>query len=60
MSKIFELEALIKSLLEKLDLVEMSNENQFINVDGEDNSAINCVEAKPTMYLILVGLVALA
>jgi len=27
-AKIFELEALMKSLLEKLDVVEMSNKNQ--------------------------------
>jgi len=60
MAKIFELEVLMKSLLEKLDVVEMSNENQVINVDGEDNSAISCVEAKRTLHLILVGLVALA
>jgi len=59
-AKIFELEALMKSLLEKLDVIEISNENQVINVDGEDDSAISCVEAKRTMHLILVGLVALA
>jgi len=48
MTEIFELEALMKSLLEKLDVVEMSNENQVINVDREDDSAISCVEAKRT------------
>jgi len=32
-AKIFELEALMKSLLEKLNVIEMSNENQVINAD---------------------------
>jgi len=59
-AKIFELEALMKSLLEKLNVVEMSNENQVINVDGEEDSAISCVEAKRTVHLILVGLIVLA
>jgi len=59
-AEIFELEALMKSLLEKLDVIEMSNENEVINVDREDDSAISCVEAKHTMHLILVGLVVLA
>jgi len=38
MAEIFELEALMKSLLEKLNVVEMSNENQVINVYREDDS----------------------
>jgi len=53
----------MKSHLEKLNVVEMSNENQVINVDREDDSAISvisCVEAKSTVHLSLVGLVALA
>jgi len=50
----------MKSLLEKLNVVEMSNENQVINVDGENDSAISCVEAKRSVHLILVGLIALA
>jgi len=37
----------------------MSNENQVINVDGEDDSGISCVEAKRTVHLIL-ALIALA
>jgi len=39
-AKIFELEALMKSLLEKPNVVEMSNKNQFVNIDGEDDSVI--------------------
>jgi len=58
--KIFELEVLMKFLLEKLDVVEMSNKNQVINIDGEDNSVISCVEAKCTVHLIFIGLVTLA
>jgi len=50
----------MKSLLEKLDVVEMSNENQVINVDREDDSVISYIEAKLTMHLIIVGLVVLA
>jgi len=49
-----------QSLLEKLDAIEISNENEVINVDREDDSAISCVEAKCTVHLILIGLVALA
>jgi len=60
MAEIFELEAHMKSLLEKLNVVEMSNKNQVINVDGEDDSVVSCVEAKCTVHLILVGLVMLA
>jgi len=60
MAKIFQLEVLIKSLLEKLNIVEMSNENQVINVDREDDSVISCVEAKHTVHLIIIGLIALA
>jgi len=52
MAKIFELEVLMKSLLEKLNVIEMSNENQVINVDREDYSAISCVEEKCTVHLI--------
>jgi len=54
MAKIFELEELMKSVPEKLNVIEMSNENQVINVDREDDSAISCVEAKCTVHLILV------
>jgi len=46
MAKIFAFEALMKSLLKKLDFVEMSNKNQVVHVDGEDDSASSCVEAK--------------
>jgi len=60
MAEIFELQVLMKSLLEKLNVIEMSNKNQVVNVDGEDDSVICCVEAKLTVHLILVGLVALA
>jgi len=60
MAKIFELEALMKSHLEKLDVIEMSNENEVINVDREDDGVISCVKAKRTVHLILVGLVVLA
>jgi len=60
MAKIFELEVVLNSLLEKLDVIEMSNKNQVINLDGEDNSAVSCVEAKCTVQLILVGLIVLA
>jgi len=59
-AEILELEVLMKSLLKKLNVVEMSNENQVINVDGEDDSAFSCVEAKPTVHPILIGLVVLA
>jgi len=59
-AEIFELEALMKSLLEKLNVVEMSNKNQVVKVDGEDDSAVSCVEAKCTVHLILVGLISLA
>jgi len=59
-AEIFELEALMKSLLEKLNVVEMYNKNQVIKVDGEYHSSICCVEVKLTVHLILVGLIVLA
>jgi len=54
-AEIFELEELIlKSLLEKLNVVEMSNKNQVINIDGEDDSVMSCVQAKHTVHFILI------
>jgi len=57
-AEIFELEALMKSLLEKLNVVEMSNKNQVVNLDGEDDSVVCCVEEKCTVHLILVRMIA--
>jgi len=40
MAKIFELEVFMKSLLEKLDVVEMSNKNQVINMVALDTQQV--------------------
>jgi len=46
--------------LRSFNVIEMSNKNQVINIDREDDSMISCVKAKRTEHLILVGLVVLA
>jgi len=49
-AKVLQLEVLMELLLEEFDVIEMSNEDEVINIDGEDDSAIPHIEMECAVH----------